>query len=105
MRAAASFLAIGRAVLIALAVSVPAHAKAPAPLPWSRADLPGSHYASAVVVARLDGDSLRDIALTDYGANHVSIFLNLGHRGFVRIADVEVGFAPQDLAIAVGRGN
>jgi hypothetical protein len=50
--------------IFALGAAAPALA-GPAPVPWSRADLDGPGFASALVIARFDRDSLPDLALTD----------------------------------------
>src|SRR5262245_23714269 len=96
--AVVAFAAVAAGAIVLTAPRLAAAAK-PAPLPWTRSELSTTHYASAIALGRFDADSLLDIAVTDYGANKVALFLNLGRRGFARVADFEVGFAPQDLAV------
>ncbi|MFL5345136.1 MAG: putative Ig domain-containing protein [Hyalangium sp.] len=60
---------------------------------------------SAVVVGRLNGDTLPDMAVANAGSNNVSILLGAGSGSFAQPVNLAVGQAPAGLVLAELTGD
>ncbi|HZV82232.1 MAG TPA: FG-GAP-like repeat-containing protein [Geobacteraceae bacterium] len=69
-------------------------------------DLGAATVAGSVVVADLNGDGSADLAVSNTGANCVSIFLGNGDGSFTKVTpDITVGTAPKAIAAGDFRGD
>ena len=57
-------------------------------------DFPAGNYPCSVAIGLLNGDSIPDLAVADYGSNSVSVLLGIGDGTFHAARDFPTAFLP-----------